>query len=608
MADSGDMGGNSIDAEADAAPSGSDTTRSIVIDASVASALWVAGDEDLPGALERATALVAATTELGTDDAVGLARVRATLGHLLLLANDPARAAVELRAAARVLEGAGDDGWLARALGRLAMAETLAGHPTEGLRTAERAVTLANAAGEPGVALLTLSTMGATLLDLGDPLGAIEQLAAALALADEAERRADVALVLAHLAEAFQAVGDLPAAERYAELAVVTADQDTAANARFIGRLVLATTHQARGDHEAAIAAARAAEELSRSLRLATVRPQALLVRMGSLRALGRSAEAVAAADAYLADGEPGGGASPRAVVRERLLANLDLGADDAVIADAELILGETESSSPMHALAYEALAEVARRKGDHRAEAHHLRRALDAVRSSHQEETTRRNLAIRTRAEVARAELAAAEQRRRTNQLQRAVEALERDRADLLATEAHRAGLIATLERLADEDPLTGLPNRRRMERAMDEARATMVGEVSFALVDVDHFKQVNDRFGHPVGDRVLARLARLFARGTRPTDVVARVGGEEFAILMADGVDRTVGAVERLRAIVADEHWDDLAGGLSVTVSVGIVPLTPGEPLEVAMGRADAPLYEAKAAGRNRVAVGGR
>ncbi len=601
------MVGRSTDAESDAGPPEIDP-RAGVTAATVAAALWVAAEEDLPGALARATTMVAATRELGTDDPVGSARVQATLGHLLLLSHEPQRAAAELRAAVPLLEGAADDVWLARALGRLAVAETVTGHPTEGLRTAERAVALAHACDTPGMALLTLSSMGATLLDLGDPLGAIEQLAAALALADEADRRGDVALVLAHLAEAFQAVGDLPAAERYAELAVVTADQDTAAHARFVGRLVLATTHQARGDHAAAIATAEAAEALGRSSVLASVRPQALLVRMASLRALGRAAEAVAAADAHLAETERAPTSSRRAVTRERLLANLDLGAHGEVIDDAERILSATESTSPMHALAYEALAEVARRKGDHRAEAHHLRRALDAVRTSHQEETTRRNLAIRTRAEVVRAELAAAEQRRRTNQLQHALEALERDRADLLASEAHRAGLIAQLERLADEDPLTGLPNRRRMERAMLEAPATMGGLVSFALVDVDHFKQVNDKFGHPVGDRVLARLARLFARGTRPRDVVARVGGEEFAILMADEIDRTIGAVERLRGVVADEHWGDLAPGLVVTVSIGLVPLTPGETLDVALGRADRPLYAAKAAGRDRVAVGGR
>jgi diguanylate cyclase len=126
-------------------------------------------------------------------------------------------------------------------------------------------------------------------------------------------------------------------------------------------------------------------------------------------------------------------------------------------------------------------------------------------------------------------------------------------------------------------------------MERALREAPAYLPAEASFALIDVDHFKDVNDRYGHIVGDRVLARLAGMFTRGTRPTDLVARVGGEEFAVLLAD------------------EHWGDLAPGLGVTVSIGIVPLHPGESLTVALERADRPLYEAKRGGRNRIAVAG-
>ena len=167
----------STDAESDAEPP-EPVTRVGVSVATVAAALWVAGEEDLPGALARATTMVAAARELGTDDAVDAARVQATLGHLLLLSHEPERAAAELRGAVPGLEGVGDDVWLARALGRLAVAETVTGHPTEGLRTAERAVALAHASDVPGLALLTLSSMGATLLDLGDPLGAIEQLAA----------------------------------------------------------------------------------------------------------------------------------------------------------------------------------------------------------------------------------------------------------------------------------------------------------------------------------------------------------------------------------------------------------------------------------------------
>ena len=567
--------------------------------------LWSAGDEDLPMALARAERLVAAASDDPQTEPVTLARLRTTLGHLLIRAVQPTRAERELRTAAAELEAADDRAWLARCLGRVALLQMTTGAPDEGLRTAHRVVSLAVEQGVSGVALVALTNIGATLMDLGDPLGAIEHLAEALNLADQAERRADVATVLANLAEAFHAVGDLPAAERYGELAVITADQDTSGSARMVGRLVLATAYQARDEHEAAVAMAAEAEALCESTGLAIARPQALMIRMTSLRALGRAAEAVAAADALEhSAGEPS--FAHRSLLRERLLANLDLGADDEVRADADRMLAYADAHSPVRALACEALAEVARRAGDHETEASHLRAALETTKAAHLEETKRRNLAIRTRAEVARAELDAAEQRRRTSQLERALDAVERDRAVLLAADASRSSLIAHLERLADEDPLTGLPNRRRMERALLEAPAYLPPSASFALIDVDHFKQVNDSYGHIVGDRVLSRLARLLTRGTRPNDLVARVGGEEFAVLLGDDVEHTAAALERLRGVVAEEHWGDVAPGLLVTVSIGIVPLPSGVTLAEALERADAPLYEAKRRGRNRVAVG--
>ncbi len=571
----------------------------------LAADLWQAGEEDGHAALAAVDAALAEALAAGAPlRSVG--RLRTTLGHLLIRLVEPRRAERELRTAATELEAADDRDGLARCLGRLALLQMTTGATHEGLLTGRQAISLALERGLRGVAMTALANIGAGLLDMGDPLGAIEHLAQALDLADEAERRADVAHVLGNLAEAFAAVGDLPAAERYAELAVQTADQDSSPAARLVGRLVLAQTHQARGDHHAAVVMSLEIEELCARTGYALARPGALAIRMASLRALGRPAEAVAAADALAGEPDERAGVGFRSIVRERLLANLDLGADDAVQVDAAQVLSYADDHSPVRAVAHEALAAVARRAGDHLEEADQLRRALAVTRAAHLEESKRRNLAIRSRAEVTRAEYDAAEHRRRTSQLQLELDTVEAHHADLVAAESNRADLIAHLERLADEDPLTGLPNRRRMERALIEAPSYLPPEASFALIDVDHFKSVNDRYGHIVGDRVLARLARLFTRGTRPADLVARVGGEEFAVLLADEVGKTAYALERLRGVVADEHWGDLAPGLQVTVSIGIVPLRPGEPLVVALERADRPLYDAKASGRNQVVVG--
>lgn len=602
LTDSEAMAGSHPSASGERAAA-SDGDRDAALEA-LATDLWQLGEADAPTALARASSALAGAVAAGAPRR-SIGRLRTTIGHLLIRLVEPRRAERELRAALDELTQSGDEDGQARCLGRLALLEMTTGATHEGLVSGRRAVALALSRGLDGVAMTALANIGASLLDMGDPLGAIEHLAQALELADDAERRADVAHVLGNLAEAFVAVGDLPAAERYASLAVRTADQDTSPTARLVGRLVLAQAHHARGDHEAAVAMTREIEEVCARTGHAVALPAALALRMASLRALGRPAEAVAAADLIVDDDQPAPGA--RALLRERLLAHLELGDDDAVRLDAERVLAYTDARSPVRATAHEALAEVARRHGDHATEAAQLRLALDVTRAAHQEESSRRNLAIRSRAEVTRAEYDAAEHQRRTSELQRELAAVEqRHHADLLATESDRSDLIAHLERLADEDPLTGLPNRRRLERALEEAPGYLPPEASFALIDVDHFKGVNDRYGHIVGDRVLGRLARLFTRGTRPTDLVARVGGEEFAVLLADDVDHTSSALERLRGVVADEHWGDLAPGLQVTVSIGIVPLSPGTSLTEALERADKPLYAAKDGGRNRVVVG--
>lgn len=607
LADSEDMPGSSSFAPGDADPgAGPDATGvDAAVDAEVealAVELWQFGEADARTALDRAASALAGALAAGAPPR-SVGRLRTTVGHLLIRLVEPRRAERELRAAVDELCAAGDEDGLARALGRLALLEMTTGATHEGLVTGRRAVALALQRGLDGVAMTALANIGASLLDMGDPLGAIEHLARALELADDAERRADVAHVLGNLAEAFVAVGDLPAAERYAALAVRTADQDSSPAARLVGRLVLAQAHQARGDHGAVVAMTMEIEDVCARTGHAVALPAARALRMASLRALGRPAEAVAVAEAA-GDDQVAPGA--RSLLRERLLAHLELGDHDAVRADADRVLSYADPRSPVRATAHEALAEVARRVGDHAEEAAQLRLALEVTRAAHHEESTRRNLAIRSRAEVTRAEYDAAEHRRRSSELQRELAAAERHQADLEANESDRADLIAHLERLADEDPLTALPNRRRLERALADAPAYLPPESSFALIDVDHFKGVNDRYGHIVGDRVLSRLARLFTRGTRPTDLVARVGGEEFAVLMADDVDHTSSALERLRGVVADEHWGDLAPGLQVTVSIGIVPLAPGVTLTEALERADRPLYAAKQGGRNRVVVG--
>jgi diguanylate cyclase (GGDEF)-like protein len=163
---------------------------------------------------------------------------------------------------------------------------------------------------------------------------------------------------------------------------------------------------------------------------------------------------------------------------------------------------------------------------------------------------------------------------------------------------------LNADLEYLASSDGLTGLANRRaffnQLERDQTGERASAV-----AILDVDHFKRVNDAYGHPVGDRLLREIATVLSRSVRGTDTVGRIGGEEFAILMPDTTEnQAMQACERARAAV-DAHVVKLTNDndLHVSISIGVAIRAHADTSESWINKADQALYRAKEAGRNRV-----
>lgn len=169
------------------------------------------------------------------------------------------------------------------------------------------------------------------------------------------------------------------------------------------------------------------------------------------------------------------------------------------------------------------------------------------------------------------------------------------------LSSSLARQRLIAdnvTLLDAAETDALTGLANRRAWDRALtslDERPDTM-GSVDIGVIDLDHFKQYNDTHGHVAGDELLRGSARNWAGVMRRHDVLARIGGEEFGFIVVDAPDDVaLELAQRLRTSTAAPS----------TCSVGLARRRTGEPLAEALARADAALYEAKAAGRNRVVV---
>jgi diguanylate cyclase (GGDEF)-like protein len=159
----------------------------------------------------------------------------------------------------------------------------------------------------------------------------------------------------------------------------------------------------------------------------------------------------------------------------------------------------------------------------------------------------------------------------------------------------------VARLAGLTKLDPLTGLLNRRGYEAVL-----AMLGQgpISAVVADIDHFKSVNDRHGHDAGDAVLRRVAEVLAASVRRGDSVARAGGEEFVLLLSGASGELAQKIaERARERLSETQVDVGSALVRVTASFGVAEAHAGEPIEQVVHRADAAMYEAKRAGRNRV-----
>jgi diguanylate cyclase (GGDEF)-like protein len=188
--------------------------------------------------------------------------------------------------------------------------------------------------------------------------------------------------------------------------------------------------------------------------------------------------------------------------------------------------------------------------------------------------------------------------QRRLEDQLRQSLAELEEARAEA--------------EMRANTDDLTGAYNRRHFAQIASESLASAAGRSALLLIDADHFKQINDVYGHAVGDAVLAELANRLRSSIRPTDHLARWGGEEFAVLLRDvaSEEQLAERAERLRNAVGKTPIEHEGIRIPLTTSVGAVLAPEGATLDALVERADACLYAAKYQGRNRVSLepGGR
>jgi len=165
----------------------------------------------------------------------------------------------------------------------------------------------------------------------------------------------------------------------------------------------------------------------------------------------------------------------------------------------------------------------------------------------------------------------------------------------------------LEKVQEVAIKDDLTGVYNRRFIMEVLERQKQLAErGQENFSLcfVDLDHFKKVNDNYGHGVGDKVLVACAHALFDSIRSVDYCARIGGEEFILVLANStVDKTLAVAERIRVSIESIDFSDVEDGFGITASFGLTDYITGENITETLSRVDALLYEAKAAGRNNI-----
>ena len=170
------------------------------------------------------------------------------------------------------------------------------------------------------------------------------------------------------------------------------------------------------------------------------------------------------------------------------------------------------------------------------------------------------------------------------------------------LALAMTQAAQTEVMHQQATSDPLTGLLNRRGV---VEKLEYHDVPKSTVAVIDVDRFKMINDRYGHIVGDEVIQAISARISGGISRNDVVGRWGGDEFVVVLELSIDKGTAVIERVFNQVSAEPLSTTVGEIPVGISVGISEWIDGEPLDKVLARADAALYSAKDSGRNQFVV---
>jgi diguanylate cyclase (GGDEF)-like protein len=512
------------------------------------------------GMLHRALVLLE-----GTDETLGRADVLNGIGNVHRFRGEHADATRLHMEALQIQRAAGDAVGESLSLNLLGIVAMELGDFGVALEYFQESLALREQAGDSAWAGHTMMNIGIIYSQLGEPRRMLEYMTRALRIHEHHDPNAEGAC-LNNIGTGYEALGEWERALEYFERAAATfRELGNVSEANCLTNI--GHIHEQRGDLRTARACYLRALEMVRRAGVNMYELESL-IRLGSVDCAGGDCDAG--------------------------LARLH----------EALALAEAQGARQHVYGAHEALANAYRELGD-------TARALKHHQAFH--EVWAEVFGSRTNLRVQNARV-----REEVRQTQREAEILREKNEALTRADEEKARLLeqlrvqaAELERQTREDALTGVSNRRHLDDvlAAEWERARRFGRaLSVAMVDVDLFKEVNDRFSHATGDEVLRAIARILRAHTRGVDAVARYGGEEFCLVLVEtGAADAAHLCDRLCARVEAYDWGSIHPGLAVTVSIGIAErdATMDAPAAL-LAAADARLYAAKHAGRNRVCAG--
>lgn len=534
------------------------------------------------------TQIAAARTLLGQAKRPSLAAGLQTCeGETLEYAGDTTRARAAFEDAVRIATQGRDDEMLAGALFARGYLLGVQGEYASGLADLKRSEQLYDRLRMPQHSLTALNSIAILYNRMGDYAEAQHIYARALDAQRAAGMRREQGVTLHNIGRTHEKLGEWPQAKQAFDASLATHREIGYGRGEAYALRGLASVANAGKDPASALSLLDRASKLERSAPDARLRGQIDLARGTALRLAGRPADSLQALTAAQA-------------VFERGDAVTELVATYGELAEVRAALGDWRGAFEAQKSTTQVTEKLLRNQLDQRFSA--LKVEFDTVARQKENELLMRENAATLR------ELA---QQERARKLQWAVLALTGALAAVLATLAMRQWRGSRqMRELAMTDELTGVPNRRAVLQRLAALLADRDGRgLSIALIDVDHFKSINDEHGHPAGDEVLRVIAERLRVLVKDPWFIGRLGGEEFLVVLPGAaLDEACALGEQVRAAFMEidvSRW--FPDGRGITASLGVTTQTSeDDTTSTLLQRADAALYEAKRTGRNRVVAG--